>query len=90
MVHGDPGSGKSIVLRVLAERLKKLPDVTVGAINHPQSNLADFYRELGDVFGVPLRPATVGAASRLCVRVGWPTWSPLAAAQCCWSMRRRR
>ena len=51
MVHGDPGSGKSIVLRVLAERLKKLPDVTVGAINHPQSNLADFYRELGDVFG---------------------------------------
>jgi type II secretory pathway predicted ATPase ExeA len=57
MVHGDPGSGKSIVLRVLAERLKKLPDVTVGAINHPQSNLADFYRELGDVFGVPLRPS---------------------------------
>ena len=47
MVHGEPGSGKSIVLRVLAERLKKLPDVTVGAINHPQSNLADFYRELG-------------------------------------------
>lgn len=57
MVHGDPGSGKSIVLRLLAERLKKLPDVTVGAINHPQSNLADFYRELGDVFGVPLRPS---------------------------------
>ena len=57
MVYGDPGSGKSIVLRLLAERLKKLPDVTVGAINHPQSNLADFYRELGDVFGVPLRPS---------------------------------
>lgn len=56
MIHGDPGSGKSIVLRVLAERLARLPDVTVGAINHPQSNLADFYRELGDVFGVPLRP----------------------------------
>jgi len=57
MVHGDPGSGKSIVLRVLAERLKSLPDVTVGAINHPQSNMADFYRELGDVFGVALRPS---------------------------------
>ena len=57
MVHGDPGSGKSIVLRVLAERLKSLPDVTVGAINHPQSNLADFYRELGDIFAVPLRPS---------------------------------
>ena len=57
MIHGDPGSGKSIVLRLLAERLKKLPDITVGAINHPQSNLADFYRELGDIFGVPLRPS---------------------------------
>ena len=57
MVHGDPGSGKSIVPRVLSDRLKRLPDVTVGAINHPQSHLADFYRELGDVFGVPLRPS---------------------------------
>lgn len=56
MIHGDPGSGKSIALRLLAERLARLPDITVGAINHPQSNLADFYRELGDVFGVPLRP----------------------------------
>jgi hypothetical protein len=57
MIHGDPGSGKCIVLRLLAERLKKLPDVTVGKINHPQSNLADFYRELGDIFVVPLRPS---------------------------------
>ena len=57
MVHGDPGSGKSIVLRLLAQRLRKLPDITVGAINHPQSNLADFYRELGDIFAVPLRPS---------------------------------
>ena len=57
MISGDPGSGKSVVLRLLAERLKKLPDVTVGAINHPQSNLADFYRELGDIFTVPLRPS---------------------------------
>ena len=57
MIHGDPGSGKSIVLRLLSERLKKLPDITVGAINHPQSNMADFYRELGDIFAVPLRPS---------------------------------
>ena len=57
MIHGDPGSGKSIVLRLLAERLKRLPDITVGAINHPQSNMADFYRELGDIFAVPLRPS---------------------------------
>jgi general secretion pathway protein A len=56
MIHGEPGTGKSVALRLLADRLARLPDVTVGAINHPQSNLADLYRELGDVFAVPLRP----------------------------------
>jgi type II secretory pathway predicted ATPase ExeA len=56
MIYGDPGSGKSIAMRMLAERLTRLPDILVGVINHPQSNLADFYRELGDVFGVSLRP----------------------------------
>ena len=56
LIHGDPGTGKSVVLRLLAERLARLPDIAVGAIAHPQSNLADFYRELGDLFAVPLRP----------------------------------
>lgn len=56
MIHGDPGTGKSAVLRLIAERLARLPDLTVAAIHHPQSQLADFYREMGDVFGVPLRP----------------------------------
>lgn len=56
MIHGDPGTGKSVALRLLAERLAHLPDIHVGAISHPQSNLADFYRELGDIFGLALRP----------------------------------
>jgi len=45
-----------VALRLLADRLARLSDVTVGVISHPQSNLADLYRELGDVFAVPLRP----------------------------------
>jgi type II secretory pathway predicted ATPase ExeA len=56
MIHGDPGTGKSIALRLLADRLGRLPDVTVGAVSHPQSSLVDFYRELGDIFAVPLKP----------------------------------
>ena len=56
MIHGDPGTGKSVALRLLAERLARIPEVTVGVINHPQSSLADMYRELGDIFAVPLRP----------------------------------
>ena len=54
MFTGDPGTGKSVALRLLAERLRALPDVLVGTIEHPQSRASDFYRELGDVFGVPL------------------------------------
>jgi general secretion pathway protein A len=54
MVTGDPGTGKSIALRLLAERLRNLPNVVVGTLEHPQSRTSDFYRELGDVFGIAL------------------------------------
>jgi general secretion pathway protein A len=54
MITGDPGSGKSIALRLLAHRLRQIPDLTVGTIEHPQSRTSDFYRELGELFGVPL------------------------------------
>ena len=53
--HGDAGSGKSVVMRLLAERLARLSDLSVGVIHHPQSNLSDFYRELGDIFGISMR-----------------------------------
>ena len=56
LVSGEPGTGKSAVLRLLAHRLRGLRDVTVGTIQHPQSKTADFYRELGDLFSLELRP----------------------------------
>ena len=56
LITGEPGSGKSVALRLLADRLERLREVTVGCLEHPQSSLADFYREMGDLFGVPLRP----------------------------------
>jgi general secretion pathway protein A len=57
MITGDPGNGKSVVLRLLAERLGQLRDLSVGVISHPSSNLSDFYREMGDLFAVELRPS---------------------------------
>jgi general secretion pathway protein A len=54
MLTGDPGTGKTIAMRLLAERLRALPNVVVGIIEHPQSRTSDFYRELGDLFGIPL------------------------------------
>ena len=56
MITGEPGTGKSVTLRLLAERLSRLQDVSVGAIVHPSGNLADFYREMGDLFGIELKP----------------------------------
>lgn len=55
LISGDPGTGKSVALRLLAERLRRQPHVVVGFIEHPQSRTSDFYRELGDVFGVALQ-----------------------------------
>jgi general secretion pathway protein A len=55
MITGEPGTGKSAALRLLARRLSGLRDVVVGTIEHPQSRTMDFYRELGDLFSVPLQ-----------------------------------
>jgi len=54
LLTGDPGTGKSVALRLLTHRLRQQREVVVGTIDHPQSRVSDFYRELGDVFGVPL------------------------------------
>jgi general secretion pathway protein A len=56
LITGESGTGKSVALRLLAHRLASLPDVTVGVIERPQSKTADFYRELGDLFAVKLKP----------------------------------
>jgi general secretion pathway protein A len=54
LVSGDTGSGKSSALRILSDRLSQIRDVNVGVITRPSSGIADFYRELGDIFNVPL------------------------------------
>lgn len=54
LVSGEPGTGKSVALRVLAERLKQVRELQLGIIQHSSGRLSDFYRELGDIFGVTL------------------------------------
>jgi type II secretory pathway predicted ATPase ExeA len=54
MITGDSGLGKSKDLQLISSKLKQIGDVLVGVMERPQSSLADFYRELGDLFGITL------------------------------------
>ena len=56
LVTGEVGCGKSTVLRQLHQRLGLVSDLVTGILTRPQSDLSDFYREMGDLFDVPLRP----------------------------------
>ena len=64
LISGVSGSGKSATLRLLQSRLANQREVTVGVLSRPQASLADFYRELGDLFGVPLRPHNRWASAK--------------------------
>lgn len=57
LVQGDSGLGKSAFMRALYDRLSKVRDIHVQVITRPQSGVADFYRELGALFNVPLSPS---------------------------------
>jgi type II secretory pathway predicted ATPase ExeA len=72
LVTGEPGTGKSVALRQLAHHLAETPDAVVGVLARPQSSLADFYRELGDLFAVSLKPHNRWAGFK-CLREAWTT-----------------
>lgn len=70
LATGDPGTGKSAALRLLAGRLSRVRDLAVGVLSRPQASLADFYRELGHLFNVPLSPHNRWASARV-LREKW-------------------
>lgn len=70
LVTGEPGLGKSVTLRILVERLNALREVRVGVLSRPQAGLADFYREMGDLFGVELQPHNRWQGSKM-LRQKW-------------------
>jgi general secretion pathway protein A len=72
LITGAPGTGKSVTLRILAERLGGQRDVTVGVLSRPQAGLSDFYREMGALFGVQLSPHNRWAGFKV-LRERWQT-----------------
>jgi type II secretory pathway predicted ATPase ExeA len=69
-VLGPCGTGKSVALRLLQQRLGGVPEVVVGALTRPQCSVPDLYRELGHLFSAPLTPHNRWACSKV-LRERW-------------------
>ena len=69
-MHGR--TGKSATPRVLTERLGQQRDIKVGIVSRPQARIGDFYRELGDLFGVELSPHNRWGGAKV-LRDRWQT-----------------
>ena len=54
LIAGEPGTGKSVALRLLAQRLSRTDGLNVAVLTHPSSSIGDFYREMADLFGITL------------------------------------
>ena len=70
LITGAPGTGKSAILRLLVERIGNQRDVKIGILSRPQAGIVDFYRELGDLFAVTLRPNNRWGGTKL-LRERW-------------------
>jgi len=70
LLTGAPGLGKSVALRVLEDRLSRQRDVLVRSLTYPKCRIGDFYRELGDAFGVALTWSNRWGAFKM-VREKW-------------------
>ena len=81
LLTGAPGTGKSVALRLLRDSLLRAgPEHTVTVLERPHASVADFYREIGHLYGVPLTPHNRWAgASRL--RKAWRDFAQEACLQ---------
>lgn len=61
MITGEPGTGKSALMRLAEDRLNATRDLVVCPITRPQSRVGDFYRELSAHFGM-----TIATNNRWC------------------------
>lgn len=70
MITGDVGCGKTVVDRLVFESLGQNADLWVRELSRPQAHVCDFYREIGELFGVTLNPHNRWAGSKV-LRERW-------------------
>lgn len=70
LIQGQNGTGKSMALRHIADVLREDRDNEVVVLSRPQSSVADFYREMGENFGIDVRASNRWGGFRL-LRERW-------------------
>jgi general secretion pathway protein A len=75
VITGEPGTGKSTLLRCLQARLRERTDLVCGVLTRPQATICDLYRELGAIFAVTLSASNRWGGTRV-LRERWQShWS---------------
>jgi type II secretory pathway predicted ATPase ExeA len=81
LVSGLPGVGKSVTLRVLAERLSAQRDVQVGVLSRPQAHIADSTASSAICSACRCTRITAGAERSCCASAGKPRSTPRCAGR---------
>ncbi len=89
LIGGPPGIGKSVALRLLAERLERIDRLSVAVLTHPSSSVADFYHEISDRFAITMAHNNRWNGIKDCGSAGSTTSTTRACAHSCWSTRHR-
>jgi general secretion pathway protein A len=55
LITGDPGVGKSTGLRIVAEHLNAIPELSVKSLSLTKCTLRDFYRELSQLYEIDVK-----------------------------------
>ena len=76
LIHGDPGSGKSVVMRLLAERLPAWRISPSGSSTIRRATSPTSTANSAISSPSPSASATAGAGSRRCAPAGSITWAP--------------
>ena len=82
LITGEPGLGKSVALRLLAERLSAHRDLVLGILTRPQSGIPDFYRDSAICSASSSRPTIAGPARACCANAGRITSPPPCCGRC--------
>ena len=81
LVTGAPGTGKSVTLRILAERLAGQRDVTVGVLSRPRPVSPTSTARWEPCSVSSSAPTTAGPASRCSASAGNHTWMARSPAR---------